>query len=105
MRNKHVTVVTPSMWAKSGFLNGLNNLGSENVEVLPHGVDTTVFKPIFDNNYRIQMRRRHFKTIFSLQDENKIDDNTIIMLSVGAMTWNKGIDLLLGSFCAALFGL
>ena len=98
VQNKDVTVVTPSMWSKSGFLNGLNNLDGENVEVLPHGVDTTMFKPIFDNNYKIQVRRTHFKTIFRLQEENYIDDNTIIMLSVGAMTWNKGIDLLLEAF-------
>ena len=96
--NKKLTIVTPSLWSKRGFLNGLKNLGIDNVEVLPHGVDTNVFKPIFDDNYRMQVRRRHFGTIFGLREENIIDENTIIILSVGAMTWNKGIDLLLEAF-------
>ena len=97
VQNKDVTVVTPSMWSKSGFLNGLNNLDGENVEVLPHGVDTTMFKPILTTITKFKCAERILNH-FQVTRENYIDDNTIIMLSVGAMTWNKGIDLLLEAF-------
>jgi glycosyltransferase involved in cell wall biosynthesis/predicted O-linked N-acetylglucosamine transferase (SPINDLY family) len=97
--NRKITIVTPSKWSKYGFLNGeLKNIDETNIEILPHGINTDVFKPILVQNDRNRIRRIYFKKIFNLTNDNVIDDNSIIFLSVGAMTWNKGIDLLISAF-------
>jgi glycosyltransferase involved in cell wall biosynthesis len=64
---------------KSGFRD-------EQVLVVPHGVDTSIFKPL-DSNSRMQYRN----ALGTNQD-------SFVILSVGAMTENKGIDILLAAY-------
>jgi len=77
-----VHVVTPSHWAATayarfGFL-------SERIHIVPHGVEPSIFGP--DDAARRAMRR-------ALGAED-----SFLFASAGAMTWNKGLDLLLAAF-------
>ena len=72
-RNNDVKIITPSNWSKVGFVR--YGFKDEDVFVVPHGVDTSIFKPI---------------------DSQKNDHFTF--LSLGAMTWNKGVDVLILAF-------
>ncbi|QWD35564.1 glycosyltransferase family 4 protein [Polynucleobacter paneuropaeus] len=82
--DRPLTIITPSNWSKVGFLNA--GFRDEQVKVIPHGVDQSIFKPL-ENYVRDQYR--------NALGANK---DTFIILSVGAMTANKGIDLLLGAY-------
>jgi glycosyltransferase involved in cell wall biosynthesis len=84
IKDQNITIVTPSAWSKEGFVR--YGFTSENVIVIPHGVDTEIYKPI-DTDVRLDVRRRL-----------GIGDDEILFLSVGAMTPGKGIDLLLQAF-------
>ncbi len=80
-----VTVVTPSHWSAQGFYNcGFN---TEQVVVIPHGVDTETFHPAADPLLRT-----------SLRTKLPVRPDEFVFLSIGAMTGNKGIDLLLRAF-------
>jgi glycosyltransferase involved in cell wall biosynthesis len=77
-----VHVVTPSRWAagayqRFGFADG-------RIHVVPHGVDPAIFRP--DEAARLVMRR-------ALGVERNF-----LFACAGAMTWNKGLDVLLGAF-------
>ena len=82
--DRPLTIITPSNWSKVGFLKA--GFRDEQVKVIPHGVDQSIFKPL-ENDVRDQYR--------NALGSNK---DTFIILSVGAMTQNKGIDLLLGAY-------
>ena len=90
-----VTIVTPSPWSRQSLLN--SGVPETSVIVLPHGVDTAVFRPnIFVNRDDRHTARLKF---FSSSSPNvMVNDQTQVFLSVGSMTWNKGIDILLKSF-------
>lgn len=79
----HVKAVTPSRWSAEGFYRA--GFAKERVVVVPHGVDPETFRPMAD--IRNQMR-----------DRFGIADHEFVFLSIGAMTGNKGIDLLLRGF-------
>ena len=80
-----VRVVTPSRWSAEGFYRC--GFKSEQVAIIPHGVDTDIFQPIADPQVRARLRAR-----FPVQPD------AFVFLSIGAMTGNKGIDLLLRAF-------
>ncbi len=77
-----VHVVTPSRWTALAY----ERFGFEpqRVHVVPHGIDPIIVHP--DEASRAAIRKA-----LGLQD-------AFVFLSVGAMTPNKGIDLLLGAF-------
>ncbi len=79
-----LTIVTPSNWSKIGFLNAGFDEGQ--VVVVSHGVDPSIFKPL-DGNLRANFRRLL-----------NADDDSFVLLSVGAMTGNKGVDVLLSAY-------
>ena len=81
-----VSVVTPSRWAALAFKRF--GLPQERIHVVPHGVDPTVLCP--DEASRRTMRSR-----FGL-------NNHFVYMAVGAMTWNKGIDLLVAAFARVI---
>jgi glycosyltransferase involved in cell wall biosynthesis len=76
----HVRVLTPSRWSAEGFYRA--GFDSRQVIIVPHGADCATFRPIPDA--RNQARNRL-----------GIKEDAFVFLSVGAMTGNKGIDLLL----------
>lgn len=82
--NTSLVIITPSNWSKVGFLKA--GFKDEQVRVVPHGVDMTIFKPL---------PRDKVDQFRNLLGANKM---SFIILSVGAMTSNKGIDVLLSAY-------
>jgi glycosyltransferase involved in cell wall biosynthesis len=78
-------VITPSRWSAEGFYKA--GFKTEQVLIVPHGVDFETFHPMPD--IRNQIR-----------SEIPVADRDFVFLSVGAMTGNKGVDLLLQAFAA-----
>ena len=79
----NVKVITPSRWSAEGFYKC--GFKIEQVLVVPHGVDIDTFHPM--PNLRNQIRSKIL-----------VADDEFVFLSIGAMTGNKGIDLLLQAF-------
>lgn len=77
-----VDFLTPSRWAALAFERF--GISQDRVHVVPHGIDPTILYP--DLAARLRSRR-------SLGTEN-----AFVFMSVGAMTRNKGMDLLLRAF-------
>lgn len=84
IKNPSLTVVTPSNWSKIGFLNA--GFDESRVAVVPHGISQKVYKPIS------LARREQFR------DALKVSDEDFLILSLGAMTPNKGVDILILAF-------
>lgn len=84
INNSSLTVITPSNWSKIGFLKA--GFDESRVVVIPHGVNQKIYKPIPDS------RRKQFR------DALKVSDEDFIILSLGSMTPNKGIDILIAAF-------
>lgn len=82
---RDVVVVTPSRWSAEGFYKC--GFESEQVVVVPHGVDPGTFRAPADP----LVRARHRAKLPVTPDE-------FVFLSIGAMTGNKGIDVLLRAF-------
>lgn len=78
-----VKAITPSRWSAEGFYRA--NFAIDQVVIVPYGIDVDTFHPDPDG-------RGETRNGMSLGDEE------FVFLSVGAMTGNKGIDLLLRSF-------
>jgi glycosyltransferase involved in cell wall biosynthesis len=79
----NVKAVTPSQWSAEGFYRA--GFARDQVLVVPHGVDTPTFYPMPDIRKDIRSRI-------------PLSDSEFVFLSVGAMSGNKGIDLLLRGF-------
>lgn len=76
-----ITIVTPSNWSKIGFLRA--GFPDSMVKVIPHGVDPGSF-------FKVSPELRSlYRELFGL----KPDD--FVKLNLGALTPNKGVDLLL----------
>jgi glycosyltransferase involved in cell wall biosynthesis len=82
--NERVSVVTPSNWSKVGFLR--KGFREETVHVVPHGVDPRYFHPLSVEE-RGEARRKF-----------GIPKDAFAFLNAGAMTGNKGIELLVAAF-------
>lgn len=78
-----VKVITPSRWSAEGFYRA--GFDTRQVIVVPHGVDIGTYHPMPAKRSRV---RRSLA----------IGDGDFVFLSVGAMTGNKGIDLLVRGF-------
>jgi len=76
------TILTPSHWSRLGFLEA--GAAPERVVVVPHGVDPLCFRPA--NAYKRSKLRR------------ALGWDGFVFLHIGAMTSNKGLDLLLKAF-------
>ena len=79
----NVKAVTPSQWSAEGFYRA--GFDRDQVLVVPHGVDTGTFHPMPNI-------RKHVRSGIPILD------GEFVFLNVGAMTGNKGVDLLLRSF-------
>ena len=76
-------IVTPSNWSRNGFIR--LGIGAENVKVVPHGIEPALCRPYS------RAKRERLRGKFGLTQR-------FVFLSVGAMTANKGIDVLLSAF-------
>lgn len=83
-RNLPLTIVTPSNWSRAGFLNA--GFDEDQVVVVSHGVDPEIFMPL-DKSLRAGFRKLL-----------GADDDSFVLLSLGAMTGNKGVDILLTAY-------
>lgn len=84
--NNAVKIVTPSAWSKVGFMD--YGFASEDIIVIPHGVDPASFYPA-SREERTQSRKRLGLPL-----------DKFLFLSVGTMTLNKGIETLVRAFSA-----
>lgn len=82
--NPDLTIVTPSHWSKNGFLKA--GFPDERIAVVPHGVDGRIFKPLAPERRAAVRERLGLK------------DGEFAILSLGAMTKNKGVDLLIAAY-------
>lgn len=81
-----VSVVTPSRWAATAFERF--GFPPERIHVVPHGIDPLVF-------HRDDAARAKIRSALGAQ-------NRFVFMSAGAMTWNKGVDILLAAFARVL---
>lgn len=77
-----VDVVTPSRWTALAFERF--GFAPKRIHVVPHGIDPLVFRPD-------EASRRATREALGVGD-------AFVYLSVGAMTWNKGLDVMLAAF-------
>jgi glycosyltransferase involved in cell wall biosynthesis len=77
----------PSRWSRDGLV--ASGIPPERIAVIGHGADTDLWRPA-DEARRAEQRRR-----FGWQDD-------FVLLNIGAMTGNKGIDILLDAFAGLL---
>ncbi len=79
-----LAIITPSHWSRQAFLR--HGFAQEKVHVVPHGVDPAIFRPV-----SAQERAEARQTL-------GIRPELFVFLHAGAVTPNKGIDLLLTAF-------
>lgn len=77
-------IIVPSNWSKQGFIN--SKVREEKIIVLSHGIDPKTFYLVENTE------RERFRNNF------KINKDDFAILSLGAMTRNKGVDKLLISY-------
>lgn len=77
----HIKIITPTTWSADGFYR--QGCDTDQVIVVPHGVDTTVFRK--SEEKRLEVRE-------------KLGLNGFVFMNIGAMTENKGVGLLLKAF-------
>jgi glycosyltransferase involved in cell wall biosynthesis len=78
----NVDVVTPSRWAALAYERF--GFATERIHIVPHGIDPAVFQPD-------ETSRRTTRDALGVGER-------FVYLSMGAMTWNKGLDVLLAAF-------
>jgi len=81
LANSNLKVIVPSKWSAEGFQRA--GFDDSRISIIPHGVDPETFKPP-NPEVRAAFRRAL-----------KIEDHEFAILSVGSMTANKGIKLLI----------
>ena len=74
-------IFTPSEWSRQSILK--SGLDQNNVIVIPHGVQPLDLSRNTRNSVKINFR-----------EKLKIEQGKIVILHIGAMTDNKGIDVL-----------
>jgi glycosyltransferase involved in cell wall biosynthesis len=83
-RRGNLAIVTPSQWSKAGFLASGFETGE--VVVLPHGIPSQYFYPAEPE------LRLFYRQIFGFRPDD------FVLLNLGALTSNKGVDLLLQAY-------
>jgi len=81
---KNLNIITTSNWSHKGFIKA--GFDPDKVFVVPCGVDCNIFNPI-TNERKNQIKKKL-----------GINSDEFIISNIGAMTNNKGIDLLLAAF-------
>ncbi len=82
--NENFFIHTPSNWSKEGFLNA--GFQDEQIIVIPHGID----KNIFNTNLKVDK--------LNLKRKFNFNDSDFVLSNIGAMTQNKGIELLIAAY-------
>ena len=82
--NEKFFIHTPSNWSKVGFIEA--GFREDQVIVVPHGVDLDIF------NYNIINKDKEIRNRF------KINEDNFVLSNIGAMTKNKGVELLVVAY-------
>ncbi len=82
--NKTINILTPSKWSKEGFVK--SGFDPDKVKVISHGVDIKNFYPLDD------ITKNKIKRKFEIKEDD------FVILNIGSMTENKGIDYLIVAF-------
>lgn len=77
-------VVTPSNWSKNKLV--VAGMNPDRIVVVPHGVDTTIFRPLSTEER------------FLVRQQLNCQPGDFVFLNIGGAFWNKGGDLLLRAF-------
>lgn len=85
-RRGNLTIATPSLWSKAAFL--AMGFDEDRIAVLPHGVAPGCFFPV------AQDMRSLYRQVLGLSPAD------FVLLHLGALTPNKGVDVLLRAFAA-----
>mgnify|MGYP001361252823 CR=1 FL=1 len=80
----NLKIITPSNWSKIGFLKA--GFKENNIRVIPHGIEPSAFYKTDHINKSITRKMLNIKP-----DE-------FLLTNIGALTSNKGIDLLLAAY-------
>lgn len=80
-KRTELTIITPSRWSQQGFLK--HGFIPEQVKIIPHGIAPHIFYP--DQEKRLETR-------------HKLNLDSFVFANFSAMTYNKGLDLLLRAF-------
>jgi len=83
-RRNDLAIVTPSRWCQRGFLEA--GFPEERIHVLPHGIAPACFFPAE------QDQRARYRQQLGFQDDD------FVLLHLGSLFRNKGIDLLIRAF-------
>lgn len=84
IENLNLKIITPSEWSKVGFVKA--GFDESRVIVVPHGVNRHIYKPLTPD------QRLEFRNALHM------NANDFMILCLGAMTHNKGIDVLLNAY-------
>ena len=84
IKNLSTNIITPSKWSSVGFLKA--GVDPSRIKVVPHGVNTKIFTP----------EKKAFQK--EVRDSLNLTQEHFVLLSMGAMTRNKGIDILILAF-------
>ncbi len=75
---------TPSNWSRKGFLDA--GFRKDQVKVVPHGVDLDTF-----NLISLEEKKK-------IRNEYQINPEDFILTNIGAMTENKGVEMLIATY-------
>ena len=78
--NNKIFIHTPSNWSKEGFVRA--GFRENQIVVVPHGVDLDFFNISKDTDNEV------------IREKYKIHEDDFILSNIGAMTQNKGVELL-----------
>lgn len=84
IENLNLKIITPSEWSKVGFVKA--GFDESRVIVVPHGVNRYTYKRLSPD------QRLEFRNALNM------NTNDFMILCLGAMTHNKGIDVLLKAY-------
>jgi len=82
--NEKFKIITPSNWSSQAFLRA--GFPAEKIHIVTHGVDPDLFLAGDEE------RRSKFRAALGVKDDD------FVLLSVSALTWNKGPDILIQAF-------
>ena len=86
LKRGNLEFITPSQWSKQGFMRA--GIGEELIHVIPHGVESSDF-------FRVEPELREFyRQLFGFSPDD------VVLLNLGSLTYNKGVDLLLQAYAA-----
>ena len=83
-QNDKILLHTPSLWSKEGLIN--SGFDHNKILVIPHGVNKDYFNVV------------SFKEREILRNKKMIDKDSIVLTNIGAMTENKGIEMLISAY-------